>query len=234
MPSGGRRGERRLRGVTAWAVGIGLGRSAVRLLGATLRVREVNAAAVADLWAGGGPIIYAVWHGRMLMLPYLYGRRRRIHVLVSRSRDGELLSRFLRGFGVEVVRGSSSRGAGTALLGLGRLLREGAEVAVAPDGPRGPRYVAQLGAILLAKLSGAPIVPVGFGLAPRTVLGSWDAFVVPRPFARAVTVFGAPTSVARDADRAMLEDARARLEAALRHLTAEADRLAGTPRVPDL
>jgi hypothetical protein len=180
-------------------------------------------------------VIYAVWHGRILMLPYLYGRSHRIHALTSRSRDGEILSRFVQGFGIRVVRGSSSRGGNRALLTLARLVREeDAEILVVPDGPRGPRHVAQPGAVLLAKLTGAPVVPMGFGARPSTVLRSWDAFLVPHPFARAVVVFGNPITVPRDADRELLETKRRELEAALQEITAAADRAAGGDDVPAL
>lgn len=206
-----------------------------RLLGATLTLVEVNRAPVERLWDAGTPVIYAAWHGRMLMLPYFYGGARHVHVLASRSRDGELVSRFARGFGFRVIRGSSSRGAATALRRLGRLLAEDRiEVGVVPDGPRGPRYVAQPGAVILAKLAGAPIVPVGFGASRGTALGSWDACLVPHPFARAAVVFGDPITVPPDADRAALERCRNDLEAALRRVTAEADRVAGAGRVPAL
>lgn len=223
----------RVRDLAALPPVVGLGRGAVRLLGASLRLEEVNRAVVETLWAAGAPLIYAVWHGRMLMLPYFYGRARRVHVLVSRSRDGELLSRFVQGFGVRVVRGSSSRGGAAALLGLARLLRdERTEVLIVPDGPRGPRYVVQAGPVLLAKLSGAPILPIGFGVSRGTVLRSWDEFVIPHPFARAAVVFGDPIVVAATVDREALERCRQDLELALRHVTAEADRTVGARRVP--
>jgi lysophospholipid acyltransferase (LPLAT)-like uncharacterized protein len=213
-------------------VSLALGIRAVRLLGATLRLTEANRESIDRLWAAGAPVVYAVWHGRLLMFPYFYGRRRSVYVLASRSRDGELMSRFAGAFGFRVVRGSSSRGASTALRALARLLRdESAEVAVALDGPRGPRYVAQPGAVLLAKLGRAPIVPVGLGVSRGTVLGSWDAFVVPHPFARVVVVFGDPLVVPEDADRETLETCRRRLEESLHRLTTEADRLAGACRV---
>jgi hypothetical protein len=168
------------------------------------------------------------------MLPYFYGRRR-VYALTSRSRDGEVLSRFVQGFGVRVVRGSSSRGGARALRTLARLVREeGAEVLVVPDGPRGPRHVAQPGAVLLARMTGAPVVPVSFAAAPRTVLRSWDAFLVPHPFARAVAVFGHPIQVPPDADRDLLERKRGELEAALHEITSAADRAAGGGDVPAL
>jgi lysophospholipid acyltransferase (LPLAT)-like uncharacterized protein len=213
---------------------VALGRGLVRGLGATLRVREFRSPQLDALWRAGRPVIYAVWHGRILMLPYLYGRRG-VHVLTSRSRDGEVLSRFVQGFGVRVVRGSSSRGGARALLTLARLVREdGAEILVVPDGPRGPRHVAQPGAVLLAKMTGVPVVPVGLAAVPGSVLRSWDAFLVPYPFARTVVVFGHPISVPEDADRDLLERKRGELEAALREITAAADRAAGGGDVPAL
>jgi lysophospholipid acyltransferase (LPLAT)-like uncharacterized protein len=216
----------------ALAVRLAVGLPAVRLLGRTLSLTEANREAAERLWDAKSPIVYAAWHGRILMFPYFYGRQRTVHVLASRSRDGELVARFAQAFGFRAVRGSTSRGASTALRVLARLLRdEAAEVAVAPDGPRGPRGVAQPGAVLLAKLGRAPILPLGLGVSRATVLGSWDAFVVPHPFARVVVVFGDPLVVPEDADRETLEACRLRLEEALRHLTAEADRLAGARRV---
>lgn len=212
-----------------------LGRGAIRLLGATLRLTEVNREPVDRLWAEDRALIYAVWHGRMLMLPYLYGRVWPVHVLTSRSRDGEILSRFVRGFGLRVVRGSSSRGAATALRTLTRLLREErAKLCIVPDGPRGPRHLAQPGVVLLAKLGRAPVVPIGFGVSRGTVLSSWDAFLIPHPFARAAVVFGEPLTVPEDAGPEALEEHRRTLEAALRRVTLEADRIVGAVRVPAL
>jgi len=217
----------------AVALGVAAAGAGLRLLGATLRLTEANRDGIERLWAGGGPLIYAAWHGRMLMFPYFYGRLRPVHVLASRSRDGELVSRLAQAFGFRVVRGSSSRGGPAALHALARLLRaERAEVAIVPDGPRGPREVAQPGAVLLAKLGRAPIVPLGFGASRATVLDTWDRFRIPRPFARVAVVFGEPLAVPADADRDALEAARRRLEAALDAVSREADRLAasGTPR----
>ena len=117
----------------ALAVGPALGAVALRALGRTLRLRREEAA-VAPLWAARAPLIYAVWHGRVLLLPYLYGDRG-CHVLASRSRDGELVARWIRRFGLDPVRGSSTRGGGEALRRLTGALRRGREVVVVPDGP---------------------------------------------------------------------------------------------------
>lgn len=205
------------------ALGLGpaLGAVALRALALTLRIRREEAA-VAPLWAAHAPIIYAVWHGRILLLPRLYGRRGS-HALASRSRDGELVARWISRFGLVPVRGSSTRGGGEALRQLARVLRQGGEVVVVPDGPTGPREVLKVGVIALARLSGAPIVPTAFGASREWRLHSWDEFRIPKPFARCVVRFGEPIRIPAGADRAALEAARKDVEAALRSLTWQVD-----------
>jgi lysophospholipid acyltransferase (LPLAT)-like uncharacterized protein len=230
-------GARRRPGLAlaASAPGMALGRGLVRALAASLRIREIPSAGLEALWQAGSPAIYTVWHGQILLLPLLYGRRYRIHALTSRSRDGELLSRFVQGFGIRVQRGSSSRGGARALLSLARVIRdEGDNVLIVPDGPRGPRHVAQSGAVMLAKMTGAPIVPLAVGAAPSSVLRSWDRFVVPHPFARAVVLFGRPMTVPKDADRELVETRRHELETTLQELSRAADRGARGDDVPAL
>jgi lysophospholipid acyltransferase (LPLAT)-like uncharacterized protein len=205
----------------ALAVGPALGAVALRALALTLRIRREEAA-VAPLWAAHAPIIYAVWHGRILLLPRLYGRRGS-HALASRSRDGELVARWISRFGLVPVRGSSTRGGGEALRRLARVLRQGGEVVVVPDGPTGPREILKVGVIALARLSGAPIVPTAFGASREWRLHSWDEFRIPKPFARCVVRFGEPIRIPAGADRAALEAARKDVEAALRSLTWQVD-----------
>jgi lysophospholipid acyltransferase (LPLAT)-like uncharacterized protein len=198
------------------SAGPALGALALRALARTLRVSR-HEASVAALWAARRPVIYVVWHGRLLLLPYLYGHRG-CHVLASRSRDGELIARWARRFGLEPVRGSSSHGGTGALRALARALRAGREVVVVPDGPRGPREVLKPGVIALARLTGAPIVPMAVGASREWRVRSWDEFRIPRPFARCVMRFGEPIHVSRAADRTGEEAARKEVEAALRDL----------------
>lgn len=203
---------------------------AVRALGATLRLREEGVEGLAPRWAAGQPLIYAVWHGRILMIPWLTARlcrtrgARPVRVLASRSRDGEMVARWATRFGLSVVRGSSSRGGAEALRALAASVRAGQDVAVVPDGPRGPRECLQAGLVVLAAVTGAPIVPLAFAARPARRLASWDRFLVPMPFARAAVVFGELAVIPRDGDR---ETARAAVERALREVTATADRLVG-------
>ena len=201
---------------------------AARALGATLRLTCEGLEPLEPLWTARRPLIYAVWHARILMVPWLNARLARTHgarpvrVLASRSRDGELVARWVTRFGLRVTRGSSSRGGAEALRELTTAVRAGEDVAVVPDGPRGPRERLQAGVVVLAALTGAPVVPFGFAARPARRLASWDRFMVPLPFARAAAVFGKPVAIARDAER---ETAAADLERALREVTETADRL---------
>jgi lysophospholipid acyltransferase (LPLAT)-like uncharacterized protein len=200
----------------------------VRLLGPTLRLRAEGLEALTSSGPAARPLIYCVWHGRILMVPWLNARLRRsrgerqLSVLASRSRDGELIAEYARRFGLDVVRGSSSRGGAGALRALVAAIRAGRDVAVAPDGPRGPRRQLGSGVVALAALTGAPVVSLGFAARPAWRLATWDEFQIPWPFARAALVFGTMTSVARDSDR---ERARKEIEQSLDEATAAADRL---------
>jgi len=210
------------------AVGPPVAAHAVRLLGATLRVRLAGVDGVSAAWQARRAVIYAVWHGRILMVPWANARLRAAvgarapRVLASRSRDGELVARWVTRFGLGVVRGSSSRGGAAALRLLAAAVRAGEDVAIVPDGPRGPRGRVQPGTVALAALTGAPIVPVAFAARPAHHLSTWDEFLVPLPFARAALVFGPLVEIKRDADR---ERARVGIEEALVDVTAAADRL---------
>jgi lysophospholipid acyltransferase (LPLAT)-like uncharacterized protein len=194
---------------------------ALRLLTSTLRVQREEAA-VQPLWRAGASAIYVAWHGRILLLPCLYGWRR-ARVLASPSRDGDVVTRFVTRFGLEAVRGSSSRGGAEALRLLARSLRDGRDVVVVPDGPRGPRETVKGGVVALARLSGAPIVPMALGASAEWRLGSWDEFRIPKPFAHCIVRFGEPIRVEGNAGRAALEAARKEVEAALRALSWRVD-----------
>jgi len=206
-----------------------LAASLVRVLGASLRVRVVGSGEMVPLWRARSAVIYVVWHGRILLVPWLNARLRKTHgarspvVLTSRSRDGELMARYVRCFGVAVVRGSSSGGGNVGLRRLVTAVRRGTDVAIVPDGPRGPREQVHAGVVMLAALTGAPVIPLAIGARPSRRLQSWDRFLVPWPFARCALVFGAPVHVERTADR---ERAGKELERALAEVTARADALA--------
>lgn len=159
--------------------------------------------------------IYTFWHNRVFLATYFW-QRRRIVVMTSRSFDGEYIARFIQRFGYGAARGSSTRGAIGAVVEMVRLMRVGCPTAFTIDGPKGPRYVAKMGAVLLAKKTGHPILP--FTVAAKRfwrASKSWDQFQVPWPFTRARVLIAAPILVPPDADDAALEAARDELQRAL-------------------
>lgn len=143
-----------------------VGATVIRCLGAMTRIKTEGADRVDALYREGRNIILACWHGRQLMIPLAY-RGREIHILISQHRDGELIAQVLSRFGLHAVRGSSTRGGVAALRRLIALGRSGVDLAVTPDGPKGPRQVVQAGVIHLAKATGLPIVPVTFACSKK-------------------------------------------------------------------
>lgn len=170
------------------------------------------------------PLLFAFWHGRMLYFLKLYEHLgARLTILVSHSRDGELVTQLLSRFGLPTTRGSTSRGGVRGLLAVVNKVQSGIHAGIAPDGPRGPRYQVQPGLVLVAKRTGAPILPMTFGAQWKRVLASWDAFLLPLPFSRIVVVYGEPIYVPADASAADLEAKRREVETSLRRITETAD-----------
>ncbi|HUR27763.1 MAG TPA: lysophospholipid acyltransferase family protein [Planctomycetota bacterium] len=152
---------------------------------------------------GNAGCMIAIWHGRMLV-GVEYGRKSDWSILVSPSADGEISERMLRAFGYRVVRGSSSRGGARALREMLAELKSGNVVAITPDGPRGPRHAMNPGLAWMARATGFPIVPFGMVTNRAWHLSSWDAFTIPKPFARVAFVYGEPVQVPREASEADL------------------------------
>lgn len=150
---------------------------------------------------------------------YLH-RGDRIHPLVSKSKDGELIAKVCRSFGIEAVRGSSSRRGAEAVLALRALLDVGDRVGFTPDGPRGPLHSIQPGVLFLAQKTGVPIVPVAYGAKSAWMFGSWDRFIVPKPFNRICMVYGEPLFVNSQDD---LKQKAEVLKQRLEEVTAQAD-----------
>jgi lysophospholipid acyltransferase (LPLAT)-like uncharacterized protein len=174
------------------------------------------------------PSIFVTWHNRLFLSLILYRhlvrlkhRPHRMAAIVSASRDGGVLARILQHFGVQPVRGSTSRRGPQALLELTTWAERGYDLAITPDGPRGPRYAAQSGAIALAHLTGLPLVPASYHLAWKIQARSWDRFQIPLPFSRVTVRFGEPIPVPREASVSELERLRQLLEDRLRSLTVD-------------
>ena len=170
--------------------------------------------------------IFAIWHNRLALCLLIYRGyvvrnqpHRRLAAIASASRDGGMLSRVLELFGVLPVRGSSSRRGAAALRELTQAAAQGCDLAVTPDGPRGPCYVVQPGVIAAAQFTGLPVVPVAYALSWKKTLRTWDRFQIPLPFSRVDVKIGKPLLVPREADEAERERLRGELERGLRALT---------------
>jgi lysophospholipid acyltransferase (LPLAT)-like uncharacterized protein len=175
-----------------------LAATVIRALRLTVRIRHHGDEQVRAWERAGTHFVLAFWHRHLLLMPYSY-RGRRISVLISKSRDGELIARAVRPFGIDASRGSSSRGGAVGMRELLRKAQAGFDLAFTPDGPRGPASVVQPGVLLAAAATGWPIVPVALAASRCKRLRSWDAFVVPLPGARVAFCYGEPMQVARGA-----------------------------------
>lgn len=179
----------------------------IRSLHATLRLRHARAENVDTT----PQYILAFWHAHLLLM--VHSRYRKpISAMISQSKDGEYIARVLDWYGAESARGSSTRGGGAALREMLQQVRDGKNIAFTPDGPKGPARVAKEGVIYAAQASGLPIIPVTFAAEKKTLLRSWDRMIVPRPFSRALFVYGEPIRVPRDGD---VDEWRQRLEQAM-------------------
>lgn len=196
----------------------------VRALFVTLRPEYLQRQLECQIRNRRSPILFTFWHGRMLYFVKLYEfLGSRVTVLVSHSRDGELVAQLLARFGFHITRGSSSQGGARGLLAVVDKVRSGMDACFTPDGPRGPRYQVKPGLVLVAKRTGAAILPMTFGARRRRALPSWDAFLLPLPFSRVVVIYGEPIYVPANASAIDLEIKRREVEASLRRITETAD-----------
>ena len=194
----------------------------IKLLGLTMRFEEIHTEIPRSFWERRIPAIGAFWHGRLLMMPHVY-KGNQLSFLVSSHRDGQVVGRALKRFGFHAILGSTTRKGFSAFKQMIKAYQNGSDIAITPDGPRGPRESVQIGVIELAKLTERPIVPLGFGASRRKILKTWDHFLLPYPFSKGVFIWGEPIEVDQNGDRAYLEEKRILLENRLNELTDKAD-----------
>ncbi len=197
----------------------------IRIGGKTIRFHLDDRAG----YFSGSPapkMIFAIWHNRLALSALLYQRyvqkyaaERRLAAMVSASRDGGLLAKIMEGLGLEPVRGSSSRRGGQALVEMTTCAERGYDLALTPDGPRGPRYEVQEGVITTAQLTGLPIIPVSYHLKWKIRVNSWDGFQIPIPFGRCDVILDKPLSIPREISDEQREMYRKQLEQLLREIT---------------
>jgi lysophospholipid acyltransferase (LPLAT)-like uncharacterized protein len=188
-----------------------IGYPLIAAMAATYRWEREGAEYLDEVVRDGGSPILALWHGRILPAISFF-RDRGVVAITSENFDGEWIARIMRRFGYQAARGSTSRGARRALLQMKRDMAAGKWTAFTVDGPRGPAYRAQAGAVWLAKATRNPVVPFHIEAERHWTAGSWDRAQVPKPWSRVAIAIGEPMSVAEDADESAIECARAELE----------------------
>jgi len=196
----------------------------VKILGWTMRFEHLHTEIPRSFIEKRTPAIGAFWHGRLLMMPVMYRiTGRKLSFLVSPHRDGQVIGKAAERFGYNAILGSTTRRGFSALNRMVKVLDEGQDLAIVPDGPRGPRFQVQMGVIELAKLTKRPIVPLSFSASKKKIFKTWDHFVLPYPFSKGVFIWGEPVHVDSDGDQAELEEKRLLLEKRLNELTEQAD-----------
>ena len=192
--------------------------SLIVLIGATLRYETRDWHFLEEIERNGQVPIYAFWHNQIFLAAYFFRKSGAI-VMTSQSFDGEYIARAIQRLGFGTARGSSTRGGVGALVEMTRLVKAKRAAAFTIDGPKGPRYVAKNGAVLLSKKTNQPIVPISFTAEKFWEINSWDKLRIPRPFSRALVALAPPFQVAEAATDTELEAARLQLQSALEELS---------------
>jgi lysophospholipid acyltransferase (LPLAT)-like uncharacterized protein len=198
-----------------------------RIIGMTLRIKTIGYDKIKAL--DGGKIL-AGWHGRTFVAAQFF-RNQGLWTIISQSKDGDMQDIIFRRFGFKTIRGSTGRGGVKAAIESIEVLKSGAMMAFTPDGPRGPTKIVQGGIMLMAKKSGAWLVPVGVSANRRRLAPTWDSYMVPKLFARCVMVFGDPIRLEKNASEQEVESARQLLENEMNRLEREAEAEAGHPAI---
>lgn len=196
----------------------------VLAFGKMVRIRVKGLGYWRSLVKSNRGFIYLVWHGKML-LPVFVHRQRRILAMVSEHGDGEIIAQAIMRLGYRTARGSSTRGGQKAFRALLREVKKGAECTILPDGPQGPRHQLKMGAIMLAQLSGVPILPLTFAAQRPIVFQSWDRFTMWWPFSKVCLIYGKPIHIPRKLSPSQLEGHRLMVEQRLMALEREADEI---------
>jgi lysophospholipid acyltransferase (LPLAT)-like uncharacterized protein len=199
-----------------------LGYIAIRAIGPTVRWRSEGDSHLEDIRKSGHRAIFTFWHGRIFPATY-YWRHRGIVVMTSMNRDGDAIAQCIRRLGYGAARGSSSRGGFRALAEMAREIRQGRDCAFTIDGPRGPKYIAKQGPVLLARKTGAAIFCFHISMKYKIQLKSWDEFQIPLPFTPAVVLKAAPIWVPADSSEPHLRDLHQQMQTTLDKLRMEGD-----------
>lgn len=209
---------------------IGLaGAVVLRILNATIRWEEVGFEGEDSRWSDGKPVVLIFWHGRQLLMPWIYHRHKSsrkapaMTALISQHSDGRMVAAAMKFLGIRSVAGSSTRGGLEAIHSLIYCLNHHSHIAVTPDGPKGPARKMKSGVVHIAKRSGCVVVPGALAAERKWVFKSWDSMILPKPFSRAVFVKGESIDVKKLSERHSTEEMVQILEKALNATTERAD-----------
>jgi len=194
----------------------------IRILGYTWRIEWRGEDKLRKAREISGQIVFSFWHGRLLVLSFTH-RHKNIHVLASEHPDGDLMGQTIEWLGFGHLKGSTSKGGARALRQLTSVLRNGFDVGLTVDGPRGPRGIVQQGAVEVARMSGSVVVPVSNSARPRRLFSSWDRFQFPYPFARVIVEYGEPIVIPSRATEKERAELKNKLQQSLNELTKKLD-----------
>jgi lysophospholipid acyltransferase (LPLAT)-like uncharacterized protein len=212
-----------------WESFVYIGLLIVKIISSTYKIRVINPEVELNVLKRGQVPIYASWHQRFFPGITFIAKRKPISIMISQSKDGELISRIVDQLGWHPVRGSSSRGGKRALKEVYTLAKKGCKVAHIVDGPKGPQGVVKPGLLIISKASGMPILPTITSAEKKWVFNSWDRFIVPKPFSRVIIRFGDEINVPKNLQGPAFENKRFSIEDTLKKLYIETDSLWEVP-----
>jgi len=213
------------------------------LIRKSCKITFINKKHIDDSIASGDKLIFAAWHGRLLLVPFIVPRksRKKIHCIVSRHGDGEIIASAMGKMGLSFIRGSSNRygnkkghkdRGGTYVLRESlKALKNDNWLALTPDGPKGPRMIAKGNILPIAAKTGARIIPISYSSSRSKIFDSWDKFMLPLPFSKIYMIAGEPIAIEKNMDKEKLENTRKELENRLNSLTYEVDNMSGVKKI---
>ena len=214
-----------LRTKLAYKIICWLGSIYIKFVSITNKWTFINKKFVDNLWNKNEPFILCFWHGRLLMMPLSWNKKKKINVLISSHSDGQLLSKTVKYFNIETIIGSSSKGGSEAIRNIIKSLNAGISIGMTPDGPRGPRMKVNSAIVKIASLTGSKLVPLAYSVKNKFFLNSWDRFLLALPFGRGCFIWGSPIKIERNITKKQFMEAKIKVERSLNVITKRADLL---------
>lgn len=203
-----------------------------RLVGKTTRWEINGINDVYDIWNKDKAFVLIIWHGRALMIPHFYNRKKPLNALVSLHNDGRIIATLLEKYGFGTIGGSTTKGGKAAALNLMSSLEKNESIAIIPDGPVGPRMKMTDSPLYFAKKTGKPLIGATYSIQNSFIINkSWDAMMMPLPFSKGIIYVTKPYYIPKDATAAEIEKYRQEIEDELNTLTYKADKQMGIPHI---